>query len=85
MAQDTAEYFSKFSSSISLQNTQQWEQEIKNAESTRLRNPAAMDIMGICETPHDEQPASTSERNAQTSVEEWIQIAIDLEEKQWVH
>jgi hypothetical protein len=82
MAQETAEYFSKFSSSISLQNRQQWEHEIKNAESSQLRNPAAMDILGICETPHAEQSVPTSERNAQTSVEEWIQMAIDLEEKQ---
>ena len=77
------EYFAKMSVSISAALRMQWEQEITDAESRRMDNPAAMDILGAAT-----KPSSKAHDNVQSPeysiVEEWIQMAIESEKMQCV-
>jgi hypothetical protein len=77
------EYYENVDRAISSDIRTQWEQEITIAESKRMTEPAAMDILGASAKP----PVQGHSQELSTdcsAVEEWIQMAIDHEKMQWV-
>jgi hypothetical protein len=67
--------------SIPAQDCEQWEREISYAESCHHHDPTVMDILGVHDMSDDKvNPAVEPE--AYTCTENWIQRAIDIEEKQ---
>ena len=62
MVQTTSEYYAKFTSTISAGALKKWTQEIETAESRRLKNPKAMDIMCA------HQPESSSDPQGRTKL-----------------
>jgi hypothetical protein len=86
MVRTTSEYYAKFTSTISAGALKKWTQEIETAESRRLKNPKAMDIMGA----HQPEPSGdlgTSGTNLNHSSEkgnQWLQLALSIEERQYV-
>jgi hypothetical protein len=83
MAAKATEYFENMSQGYPSDLYTQWEQDITSAESERISNPAAMDILGASAQPAGQAhiQASSSDNSA---IEEWIQMAIDLEKMQCV-
>jgi len=60
-----------------------WEKEIKKAEEMRLEDPSVMDILGAKDLPKEDTTAAPRENNsAHGKIEEWIQLGINIEEKQ---
>ena len=61
----------------------QWEQEIRKAESERMNDAAAMDILAaLAKLPAQNQAQESSSEHS--DVEEWIQMALDHERLQCV-
>lgn len=88
VAADTSQlargYYEKLVKGISDIDLKQWEKEIKTAEDTRLEDRSVMDILGAKEPGHDQSTsAAASEGECEHgSDEEWIQLAMNIEEKQ---
>jgi hypothetical protein len=83
MAAKAAEYFENMNQGYPSDLYTQWEEDITSAESERISNPTAMDILGASAQPAGQAhtQASSSDNSA---IEEWIQMAIDLEKIQCV-
>ena len=79
-------YFQQLSASSPEGDRQEWETEIKNAESSQMQNPESMDILGARSVQLDEGATNhdTSIQQTITQVEEWIRLGLDMEEKQCV-
>jgi hypothetical protein len=77
-------YYQNIVEGISTSDLEAWELEIQVAESSRLNDRSAMDILGAREFNQDIYAASAeSDRNSDAgSAGEWIQLAMDMEEKQ---
>ena len=84
MSQEVNSYFSELTASIPAQDWQQWDKEIKDAESRRLVDPTAMDILCARDVTNGEQPIPVVASQAHTCTERWVQKAIDMEERQCV-
>lgn len=84
MAQTTSQYFEKLTSHVSMANREQWELEIRHAESCRLADPTAMDILRVQKPKQnrEREPMLPMNERAYTLVEEWAQMALNVEEKQ---
>jgi hypothetical protein len=82
MAQDTYKYFMQVTSSVLADDIRKWQRDIQMAESRRLNDWGAMDILGVQETSEGVQPSPLSQERQYTLVEEWIQLALDMEIKQ---
>ncbi|KAH9959751.1 hypothetical protein BGW80DRAFT_1183207, partial [Lactifluus volemus] len=82
MAHTTGQYFENLSSTISVANRAQWEIEIELAESRRLTDPAAMDILRVQKPKQNDESMLPTEGRDYTLVEEWVQMALNVEEKQ---
>ena len=74
MLQNASDHFVK-------QDWQLWEKEILHAESCQLTFPESMDILGAWQPSNDHESCSVNENSHLTPLEDWIQMAIDLEEK----
>lgn len=61
-----------------------WEEEIKKAEDERLYDRSVMDIIGARDTKNVPAAAPVDECDFRDSNFEWIQLAINIEEKQCV-
>jgi len=60
-----------------------WEKEIKKGEEMRLQDPSVMDILGAKDLPKEDTTVVPRENNsAHGKIEEWIQLGINIEEKQ---
>jgi hypothetical protein len=81
-AQESSQYFEKLTSSVTMNDQEQWEQEIQLAESCRLADPSTMDILQVRGPEQNIEPNLAIEEGAHTLVEEWIQMALNIEEKQ---
>lgn len=70
MVQRTIEYYNKCTSTIPARTLRQWQQEIKLAESRRLTEPSAMDIVGVQEDNiNTNSGENTSNPNQNTGVD----------------
>ena len=81
MSQSSNTYFNNIDAGVPETVRQQWEYEITVAESSRLKNPMAMDIMGVRDIRAEVETPPTIVVEA-TETEEWIQLALNLEKKQ---
>jgi hypothetical protein len=69
---------------INVADILNWEQEIKKAEDERMYDRSVMDIIGARETKNVPAAAPIDERDCPDSNFDWIQLAINIEEKQCV-
>jgi hypothetical protein len=86
MVHTTSEYYTQFTSTVSAGALKTWTKEIELAESRRLKDPRAMDIMRAHQPVFNTDPAeSGSNPNRPTGVGgEWLNLALSIEEKQYV-
>jgi hypothetical protein len=79
-------YFQNLVKGIDAADQIEWEHQILNAEKNRLLDRSLMDVLGAKE--HQNEPAAAATSNhilARDSVAEWIQLGIEIEEKQYVY
>ena len=81
MAKEALVHFMGQSSSIPDEYRKHWEQEICQAESCRLQDRAAMDVLGVRQVmpPTD---ATNSQETMNEPVELWVELGLTIEEKQ---
>jgi hypothetical protein len=84
MSLEAEKYFSRLTESAPMQLHQQWEKEIQDAEQHRLADPTVMDILQTRDAHYNNLSILDNEQQGCTPAEKWIQMAIDIEEKQWV-
>ena len=86
MVHTTSEYYIKFTSTLSAAALTKWTKEIETAESKRLKNPCAMDIMRAQQTELSADPGlSVARPNRSSEVgTEWLNLALSIEERQYV-
>lgn len=82
MSSQAASYFVDISTTIPAQERQQWEKDVQQAESQRLADPAAMDMLGARQVSHDNGRQTDVNPETYTDAEKWIQMAINIEETQ---
>lgn len=80
-------YYAKISGCISATKRQTWENEMIAAEEQRLTDRKAMDILKARSIPVSPAVPQPSTRTGTTvhpeaTMENWIQMGLDLEEKQ---
>ena len=80
MSATANEYFIKVGEGIPAQCRTEWEEEIMTAESERMSNPAAMDILGA--SAKNQEGIQNEELSEDSDAEVWIQMAIDHEKMQ---
>jgi hypothetical protein len=86
MVHRTSEYYTQFSSSITAGALKKWKQDVTLAESRRLVDPRAMDIIGVQEDNINADPArSGSDPNRLIGAgPQWLKLALAIEETQYV-
>ena len=86
--EEAEEYLAELTDDADDLAIQQWTQEIESAEQTRLVNAADMDISGarVGHTSRElTDPSSASaDMVPKTATETWLELALLIEEKQWV-
>lgn len=62
----------------------EWEDQITSAERNRMQDRSVMDILGARQPVEEEAAASnqSDDNTSRGSITEWIQLGIDIEEKQ---
>ncbi|KAM6490431.1 hypothetical protein JOM56_014104, partial [Amanita muscaria] len=83
----TEQCFAELSGTIASATTHIWEEEVLAAEAMRLADVSSMDIYAACVTdqhssPSASGPAPHSASANISSIEDWIELMIVLEEKQ---
>lgn len=81
---EAEEYFEKMTDTIEKGSVEEWEAEIVIAERERFQTPAAMDIMGTRLAAAINNSSDWTEENSSSAEEEWITLALSVEEKQCV-
>lgn len=79
-------YYEKLVEGINEIDLRQWEKDITHAESNRLRERNVMDILGAKPLQRADTAANfqSDSGHGSKSDDEWIQLAINIEEKQYV-
>ena len=67
---------------IPSSDIQEWNNQIEHAENVQMKDRSVMDIMGAQRPQQGEAADMPGSNNEPGSVTEWIQLAIDIEEKQ---
>jgi hypothetical protein len=80
----TAEYYTKFTSTVSAGALRKWTKEIELAESKRMKDPSAMDIM---RAHHTELiaglgPSGPNQNRSSEVATQWLTLALSIEEQQ---
>lgn len=84
MVHKTSEYYTLFSSTVSPSAIKKWTKDITAAESRRLKNPHAMDVIGA-QKFHVELAGSASDPSRLTATgNEWLNLSLSMEERQYV-
>ena len=87
MVHKTSEYYTQLTSTISARDLNKWKKEITSAESRRLENPSAMDLIGVRQVGVNAGSGSRSgsNRSRLTGVgPQWLDLALSIEERQYV-
>jgi hypothetical protein len=80
MSHRANDYYAKLVTGIDAAAITEWERTILHAEQIRMVDRTAMDIVGAkISDHHDEQETSSYRPRGQ--VEQWIQLALDVEEQ----
>ena len=82
MVHKTSEYYAQFTSTISARSLTQWTEEITSAERRRLKDPCAMDIIGVQNA--DPEPISSDPNRLIGVGSRWLDLALSIEERQYV-
>jgi len=82
MSQSAIDYYDKLTVGIDTETVEEWEAVITRAESERKQDRSVMDILGAAKPQPDETTALPEINAADDSVSEWLQLAIQVEEKQ---
>lgn len=82
MSRSAQEYYDGLTAGIDEGLVQQWEMEITRAESQRKQNRSVMDILAATKPQQEERAALTGPNAADGLVADWLQMAIDIDEKQ---
>jgi hypothetical protein len=85
MSKATTVYYERISATVSEVLRRTWNQKITYAEKHRLENPSLMDILGAQEIDADQRPVQRPDQNwlqATGSGNQWLQLALAVEEKQ---
>jgi len=87
MVHTTSEYYSKFTLTVSAGALKKWTKEIELAESKRLKDPRAMDIMRAHQTELTAEPAPSgpSQNRSSAMATQWLNLALSIEERQYVY
>ena len=83
MAGQANDYYNKMSSTISQTFLDTWEAAIRSAERHRVSNPSVMDMLGAQEIDPIPEAAPSQERGS-GQAQQWLQLAIAIEERQYV-
>ena len=67
---------------IKIDDISHWEQEIEKAEEERMHDRSVMDIIGARDSKDIPAAASIGNGDGRESESNWIQLAINIEEKQ---
>jgi hypothetical protein len=86
MVRTTSEYYANFTSTVSAAALKKWTREIETAESRRLKNPEAMDIMcaHLPESSGDLGNSGSNQKRSSEKGNQWLQLALSIEERQYV-
>src|SRR5882757_1549920 len=86
MVHTTSEYYSKFTLTVSAGALKKWTKEIELAESKRLKDPRAVDIMHAHQTELTAEPAPSgpSQNRSSAMATQWLNLALSIEERQYV-
>lgn len=81
-------YYQNLTSSISSTKKNQWETEILNAEQERLTDRKSMDILkarpiDLLPGTHADHHPSSASFNHENSIENWISMGLEIEERQY--
>jgi hypothetical protein len=77
-------YYQNLVETINVADILNWEQEIKKAEEERMYDRSVMDIIGARDTKNVPAAAQIDDCDCPDSNSDWIQLAINIEEKQCV-
>jgi hypothetical protein len=84
MSQTSDHYYARLTAGIDPNDMQQWEQQIAAAERRRIHDKTMMDIIGSVTIPNARCPEPDSAPiDGQTTSLEWLQLALEIEEKQY--
>jgi hypothetical protein len=75
-------YFSTISDNIAVSVRRQWENDITAAEEKRSDDPSVMDILGANDVSGSQSASNASAHVAGTRLEEAIDLALTIEQKQ---
>ena len=86
MVHETSVYYAHFESTISATSLKKWTKAITSAESRRLVNPRAMDIIGVHQPDRIANVAQSAlDANRPPAVgTQWLDLALLIEERQYV-
>lgn len=84
MVRTTSEYYTKFTSTVSAGAIKKWTKEIELAESKRLKDPSAMDIMRAHQTELTANlgPSGPNQNRSSEVATQWLNLALSIEERQ---
>lgn len=83
---DAEQYFDELSKAAGRQDVQNWTRQIEQAEKMRLANPKVMDLYGARGADENAESATASAPSrARSASEIWLEFALMIEEKQYVH
>jgi hypothetical protein len=80
MSQRANDYYAKLETGIDAAALKEWEGKILHAEETRMLDRTAMDIVGA-ELSEHRDVQETSSYIPRGQAEQWIQLALDVEEQ----
>lgn len=81
-SESAEQYYQNLIKGINIRDLEEWEQGVNEAERTRLMDRSVMDVLGTQLPTNAESIAQKDGAQVNGSVAEWIQMGIEIEEKQ---
>jgi hypothetical protein len=81
-SESAEQYYQNLIKGINIRDLEEWEQGVNEAERTRLMDRSVMDVLGTQLPTNTESIAQKDGAQVNGSVAEWIQMGIEIEEKQ---
>lgn len=85
MADSTNEHYTTFTRGVPTADVMQWEKDMGDAEARRMQDRTVMDIIGATQPPAERSVQPMQWDIGRGPIEEWIQLALTIEEKQSVY
>ena len=84
MSTSAEEYYANLIEGIPPEDVQEWQAQMEHAEKHRMEDRSVMDIIGAGHVPQSADPAPAQDDPVLGIVSQWIQLAIAIEEQQYV-